>query len=247
MKIILGIMMIFLSGVFADENFHIDRSKSFHVATVVDDTGNIRNWPYYRPYRRPYYRPYYQRKYHRKETVRPEKRYRYVPPRMTDEKRIQKALEGLGFYHGRIDGAVNSYATRSAIKKMNIAFGVGSTSSLDTKASNNLIFLGTQFILDGHLIAAGDSRQIKYKKIQAALRIHGFYHARIDGIRGDETRRAISEYKRDRGLPYGSSLNYEDEYQLISNAKKINDANIEDTIESLKSAGNPNISAPQQN
>ena len=153
---------------------------------------------------------------------------------MTDNKRIQKALRGLGFYYGRIDGAVNSYATRSAIKKMNINFGISDGSSLDSRTRNDLIFLGTQFILDENLTATESNTRTKHKRIQAALTVNGFYSGRIDGIKGRKTNRAISDYKRDRGLSYGTSLNYDDEYELISNAKQTNDANIENTIASLK-------------
>ena len=54
---------------------------------------------------------------------------------------------------------------------------------------------------------------------------------------GDDTRSAITEYKTKKGLHFSSSLDFEEEYQLISSAKEKNDRNIEDTIVSLKSLG----------
>ena len=153
---------------------------------------------------------------------------------MTDEKRIQKALQGLGFYSGSIDGTINSYGTRSAIKRMNADFGTGSGSYLGPKMRNDLIFLGTLFNLDEKLIASGEGRQTRNKRLQAALTALGFYHDRIDGVKGQATRRAISAYKADKGATYRTSLSFDEEYALVSQAKKMNDASIEDAIKSLK-------------
>ncbi len=173
---------------------------------------------------------------------RPAKRYkkrtkskkRYVAPVMTAEKKIQKALSALGFYHGKIDGEVNSYETRTAIKKMNKAYGIGDTASLSPKARDALIYLGDLFAFDRALISKDNSKRGKGKKIQTALKIHGFYHTKIDGAVGPGTRRAIAEYKAAKRLSYGDRLDFEEEYQLISSAKKLNDKNIDETIAALK-------------
>jgi peptidoglycan hydrolase-like protein with peptidoglycan-binding domain len=163
---------------------------------------------------------------------------RYAP-KMTDEKRIQKALSSLGFYRGRIDGEVNSFETRSAIKDMNIAYEIGNSASLKPEAKDSLIFLGTLFDFDRYLIARNSDQRIKSKKIQVALKIHGYYHGKIDGAIGKGTRGSIAQYKGDNGMSYSGSLDFEEEYQLISSAKAKNDKNIEDSIASLKALGAP--------
>ncbi len=165
---------------------------------------------------------------------------KYVAPQNTSEMKIQKALTSLGFYRGRIDGEVNSFETRSAIKEMNIAYEIGNSASLKPEARDALIFLGTLFEFDRYLIARGTDSRTKGKKIQTALKIHGFYFTKIDGAVGPGTRKAIGEYKAAKGLSYGTSLDFEEEYQLISSAKEINDRSIEDTIGSLKSLGAKN-------
>ena len=165
--------------------------------------------------------------------------------RMTDERRIQKALTGLGFYHGRIDGQVNSFETRSAIKDMNIAYGISNTSFLRPEVKDTLIFLGTLFIFDRHLIANNNGARAKNKKIQVALKIHGYYHGGIDGAIGRGTRGSIGEYKLDNGLSGGTSLDFEEEYQLISTAKEKNDRNLDDSINSLKSIGDRSVQQQQ--
>jgi len=170
-------------------------------------------------------------------SVKKKKRYVAPAPKNTPEIKIQKALASLGFYRGRIDGEVNSFETRSAIKDMNIAYEIGNSASLKPEAKDALIFLGTLFEFDRYLISSGTDKQSKGKKIQTALKIHGFYFTKIDGAVGSGTRNSISQYKAAKGLSYGSSLDFEEEYQLISSAKQMNDKNIEDTIGSLKGLG----------
>lgn len=164
------------------------------------------------------------------------KHVRSVPviPKMTDEKRIQKALTSLGFYKGKIDGEVNSYETRSAIKEMNIAYGISNNGSLAPQSKDTLIFLGTLFGFDRTLISSSTDNKTKGKKIQTSLKIHGFYHDKIDGAVGPGTRVCISNYKRDTTGSSSSSLDFEEEYALVSTAKEKNDKNIEDSIASLK-------------
>jgi len=173
---------------------------------------------------------------HRKKKRRSAKRVTSAV-RMTDERRIQKALASLGFYRGNIDGQVNSFETRSAIKDMNIAYGISNTASLTPEVKDTLIFLGTLFIFDRHLIANNKGNRAKNKKLQVALKIHGYYHGGIDGAIGRGTRGSIGQYKLDVGMSGGNALDFEEEYQLISSAKEKNDRNLDDSINSLKAIG----------
>jgi len=160
-------------------------------------------------------------------------------PVMTDEKRIQKSLSSLGFYRGQIDGQVNSFETRSAIKKMNKAYNISRSASLKPEVKDTLIFLGTLFGFDKYLTSQSTNPRDKNKKIQVALKLHGFYHGGIDGAIGRGSRNSISQYKSANGMTPTGSLDFEEEYQLISSAKTKNDANIEDSISSLEAIGVP--------
>ncbi|WP_373029530.1 peptidoglycan-binding protein [Sulfurovum sp.] len=162
---------------------------------------------------------------------------RYVAPEYNDGMKVQKALASLGYYRGPMDGEVNSFETRSAIKEMNIAYEISDNASLKPEAKDALIFLGTLFEFDRNLISSATDKRSKGKKIQTALKIHGFYFSKIDGVVGSGTRNSIAQYKTAKGLSYGSALDFEEEYQLISSAKEMNDKNIEDTIGSLKGLG----------
>jgi len=165
------------------------------------------------------------------------KKKHYTAPKMTDEKHIQKTLSSLGFYHGEIDGEVNSYETRSAIKEMNRAYEISQSASLKPEVKDTLIYLGTLFEFDRYLIANSNSSRTKGKKIQTALKIHGYYHGKIDGAIGRGSRTSIAQYKGNNGMSATGSLDFEEEYQLISSAKEKNDQNIDDSIRSLKSLG----------
>lgn len=165
------------------------------------------------------------------------KRKHYAAPKNTSEMKIQKALASLGFYRGPIDGEVNSYETRSAIKEMNIAYEISNDASLKGESKDTLIFLGTLFEFDRYLISRGTDKRSKGKKIQTALKIHGFYFTKIDGAVGPGTRHSIAQYKGAKGLSGGSTLDFEEEYQLVNSAKQINDKNIDDSIASLKGLG----------
>jgi uncharacterized membrane protein len=82
-----------------------------------------------------------QHHYHRST-----KRKRHTAaPQDTPQKKIQRALASLGFYRGRIDGEINSFETRSAIKEMNMAYERGNSASLTPEVKDALIFLGTLF------------------------------------------------------------------------------------------------------
>jgi hypothetical protein len=191
----------------------------------------------------------YHKKRHRKKRRvkkhRAKKKHvrKYVAPKPkidTPEMKIQKSLTSLGFYRGKIDGEVNSYETRSAIKAMNVAYEIGDTASLSPRSRDSLIYLGDLFTFDRVLIAQDNGKKAKAKKIQAALKIHGFYHDKIDGAIGSGTRRNIAEYKMAKGLSSGTSFDFEEEYQLVSSAKQVNDKSMDDTIASLKGISSRN-------
>jgi peptidoglycan hydrolase-like protein with peptidoglycan-binding domain len=243
MKRVAGLILILLSGaIFASET-EVDVSKGYVIARLV---GYSVQDNYYVPSKKRYYKKrYYKKRYYpkkkvyRKKYVRPVAKpdtYRYVAPRITDEKKIQKALSGLGFYRGAIDGSLHAYETRMAIKKMNEAYGRGSIATLSVEAKSTLIFLSTLFDFDKTLINASTRRYTRNKRVQTALKILGYYHGSIDGSIGSNTRRAIAEYKQSMGLTASSHMSYDEEGQLIDSAKSANDKNIEDAIGSLQGA-----------
>ncbi len=158
-------------------------------------------------------------------------------PVMTDEKKIQIALQNLGFYRGPIDGQINAYGTRTAIRELNRAYEIGDTPSMSPQERDALVYLGTLLLFDRNLNAPGTDRRTRTRRIQTALKILGFYNGKLDGSSGPMTRRAIANYRAAYGLAPSTRLNFDEEYQLISTAKTANDRNLNDTVASLKRLG----------
>jgi len=167
------------------------------------------------------------------------RRHYYAPARqvMTDEKRIQQALKNLGYYRGPIDGQINSFESRTAIKEFNRAYEISDSAYMSPQERDALIYLGTLLQFDRNLITQGNDSRSRTRRIQTALKVLGFYSGKIDGSNGPMTRRAIAEYKAANGMIAGYRLGYEEEYRLVETAKKSNDRNIEETIASLKRLG----------
>lgn len=182
---------------------------------------------------------YRKHRKHRKSSNRtkPKRIQKKKVAQNTPEIKIQKSLASLGFYQGKIDGDLNSYQTRAAIKTMHKTYNIQSTASLSPKIRDELTFLGDLFIFDKILTSRENTKKDKDKRIQAALIVHGFYNGKIDGAIGSTTKKCIIDYKKNKGLiPTDSTFDFEEEYQLLSAAKKINDKDLDETLASLKNS-----------
>ncbi len=157
---------------------------------------------------------------------------------ISDPMKIQIALKNLGFYRASLDGKINSFVSRTAIKELNKAYNISDNAYLNPKERDILIYLGSLFDLDYHFTKLGSKsdKYSKISKIQIALKMLGFYNGKIDGTNGSNTKRAIKEYLSSKGIK-ANKLDYEQEYRLFDRAKRANDKNIQETIESLKHLG----------
>jgi len=224
------ICSIMVASTIVIEAQDIDISKGYMVATLISESTTY-NDDYSYFYEEPVvYKPVhvYKKKYYRVPKIKNK------TPILTNDMKIQKALKSLGFYRASIDGLVQSYETKLAIKKMHKEYKNSNDTFLSSKEKETLIYLGTLFSLDKSLISKRTNERAHYKRIQAALKILGYYHGRVDGISGRGTRKAISEYKVSQSLPSNPSLTFNQESELLNNAKSINDTNIEEAINSLK-------------
>jgi len=233
---LLGCIVLFTSNIYA---FNVDyladkiANKACDIALQKLETSvNEETKTTHHYVREPKHR-HYVKKHHKKYHCTSHKKVKRMR-KITDEMKIQNALSKLGFYRAPIDGEINSFETRSAIKKMNKEFGISETASLKSETKDTLIFLSNLFEFDRTLIAKGKDSITKGKQIQTALKIHGFYFGEIDGKIGSITKSKIAEYKNANNLSDGEELDFEEEYRLLSSAKKLNDENLEETIASLK-------------
>ncbi len=152
---------------------------------------------------------------------------------ITPNMKIQKSLTNLGLYQGKIDGKLSTYTSRTAIKKLNTQYGLGGGASLDDRSRDQLLYLSDLYQIDNYLFAEGKSKRSKNKRIQAALKVHGTYFGKIDGIAGNGTRKAIALYKNQEGLSLSTRLSPDERYDLISTAKQMNTKAIDEAIAAL--------------
>ena len=164
---------------------------------------------------------------------------------VSDEMKLQKSLMALGYYHGAIDGEVNNFETRTAIKTMNQAFGNGNTLFLNTQVKEMLIYLADLYKFDKNLTSNDTNEESKNIKLQTALKVLGFYHDEIDGLMGPGSRGSILQYKEANNLNKDDKLDFEEEYQLVSKATDVNHQHIEEAKEGLSTTAS-NQSKPEK-
>ena len=156
-----------------------------------------------------------------------------VVPAISDEMKLQTSLLALGYYHGTIDGEVNSFETRKAIKTMNQAFGNGDTLFLDTQSKETLIYLADLYEFKKNLILNDTGENSRNIKLQTALKVLGFYHDEIDGLVGPGTRNSILQYKKANNMNKNDTLDFQEEHQLASKAADMTRQYIEEAKEGL--------------
>jgi len=236
-KIILAIFIAYMGHAHLEARSYYGPSTGENIALGVLDAiiANENNKRYYNEERR---HRQHARRYKKKKRVK-----KVVVPKVTDEMKIQKSLLALGFYQGAINGEVNSFDTREAIRKMNQSFGLGDTTTLNPNIKDKLIYLSELYEFDKNLASESANKKDQWIKIQTALKILGFYHSSIDGIVGSGTRRSISQYKTSQGLGDGNKLDFEEEYQLVNRARERNDNTIKRTQDSLNMS-NTNTTTP---
>ncbi len=149
---------------------------------------------------------------------------------VTDEMKIQKTLVSLGYYSGTINGDLNSFETRNAVKKLNESYGISNSSSIDEKTKNQLLYIANLYELDKALNTKETSKKAKGKQLQAALKIKETYTGKIDGAIGNGTRKAIATYRINEGMVPNTSLSEEEKFELLSNTMALNSENIKEAL-----------------
>ena len=158
---------------------------------------------------------------------------------LSDAQKVQKGLWGLGFYQGALDGELNSYQTHAALRKFYSSYEMDGNEVLEQGVKKQLVALGELFLYDHALIAKSHTAEAQIKQLQAALKIHGYYHEAIDGLMGQQTRNAIVSYKKANLLDENQYLDLESKYHLVKNAKRKNEKTIDLIMASIKPKQKP--------
>jgi peptidoglycan hydrolase-like protein with peptidoglycan-binding domain len=132
--------------------------------------------------------------------------------------KVQKALASLGVYSGPLDGNLDSYATRSAIMAYQQQHGLPQTGMLLPEVKSILSYHSELAELSGYVGYSGYDPRDRARRLQASLKVLGFYSGTIDGSLGGGSRTAISQYQQSNGLPASGALLAEQEDELASSA-----------------------------
>lgn len=131
-------------------------------------------------------------------------------------KTLQQHLAVLGHYRGAIDGQANE-ATRDAVIAYQEAKGLDATGKVSPQLmemiSTDALFMAasglasatnaqpTQASLSAKAAPATSAERERMMLIQRGLAELGYRPGPADGIAGEQTRQAIRQFQRDRGLP----------------------------------------------
>jgi peptidoglycan hydrolase-like protein with peptidoglycan-binding domain len=144
---------------------------------------------------------------------------RTAAPRVDQEAvKLQQALTTAGYYSGPLDGKLDSYASKSAIMQFQQRYNMVPTGILTPDVAGILSYQAELAELSGHLAYVGYDKRALGKRVQAALKVEGFYSGGIDGAIGPGSRKAISAYQQARGLIATGAFAPDQENALISEA-----------------------------
>ncbi|WP_294956599.1 peptidoglycan-binding protein [Sulfurovum sp.] len=147
--------------------------------------------------------------------------------------KIQLSLTKLGYYYSDIDGKLNGFETREAVKSMNIALSNGNAMFLDQRSREILVYLADLYRFNDILLSNIDDKKSANIKIQTALKILGCYHGKIDGLLGKDTKNCITEFEKNNNMDANGELDKREKYTLFRMAVEVNNRSIDDTKKEL--------------
>ena len=161
---------------------------------------------------------HYKKRYYKRH--RRHKRHKTVI--LSDSKKLQIALQYLGIYYGKINGDMNSFDTHNAIQQFQKSHQVSPTGLVNQTLKDYLFYIYNVSILAKYLDYHGKDKIFNGKKYQAALKIHGVYPNKIDGIMGNATKKAFLAYKQKTALDSKNpTLSHEEKIILVNSAKAL--------------------------
>jgi len=110
---------------------------------------------------------------------------------VSKEKQWQMALHFLGYYHGQIDGDLLTTESYDAIERFQHTYQEAATGLLDNCYKPYLSDIYRQLAMKKYLDYNGQNRNFLNRKKQAMLKILGYYHGKIDGHFGKQSKAAL--------------------------------------------------------
>ncbi len=168
---------------------------------------------------------YYYKKRAKKSKKRRKRAYRKnkrstAPAVATEDVRVQKELKKAGFYNAPLDGKLDSYESRVAVMQYQLSHGLPQTGELSPDLKGVLLQQGDIAELTEHLHNAGETQHDKGRRLQAALKVEGFYSSTIDGDFGSKSQAAMRLYQQAKGMTPSGALLPDQEQDLVAASKQ---------------------------
>jgi len=144
------------------------------------------------------------------------KKQRAVDPVYAEGVRVQRALQTVGYYNGPLDGKLDSYDSRASIMQYQSRYRLLQTGVLQPDVKGVLLQQRDIAELAAHLHHAGDTPRDKARRLQAALKVQGFYTSKIDGSFGPKSRASLRLYQQANSMIPSGALLPEQENELVA-------------------------------
>jgi len=121
--------------------------------------------------------------------------YRSHATSVSNAAQWQTSLQFLGYYHGKIDGDLYTRESFEAIIRFHTDHKEVPTGFLEDEDKRYLFEIYRPVSLNNYLSYQGTNQKKRYQKLQAALAVLSYYHGKIDGYFGKNSKQALKKYK----------------------------------------------------
>jgi hypothetical protein len=127
--------------------------------------------------------------HHKKHTVR--RHHGHHIHYVSREEQWQRALHFLGYYNGKMNGDLLTPESYDAIERFQHTYQESATGLLDNCYKPYLSDIYKKLAMKKYLDYTGQKRDLLNRKKQAVLKTLGYYHGKIDGHFGKQSKAAL--------------------------------------------------------
>ena len=207
-------IVVSLSAIVAAATIPVTVTAGSRSNPFLDDS--VREYQGYSAGSRYYYKKRVKKSKKRRKRAHRKNKRSTAPVVATENVRVQKELKTAGFYNGPLDGKLDSYESRVAVMQYQLSHGLPQTGELSPDLKGVLLQQGNIAELTEHLHNAGETQHDKGRRLQAALKVQGFYNATIDGDFGSKSQAAMRLYQQAKGMTPSGALLPEQEQELVA-------------------------------
>ena len=120
---------------------------------------------------------------------------------------------------GNFDGDLYSFGSHMAIVNFQEDYGLEETGIIKGGLKASVIYLYDLYRIKDYIASSGNDKKEIVRRLQAALKIKGFYHGIIDGEIGKNTKEGAYSYQKYKGIEVARELSVNDFLDLVDDAE----------------------------